>query len=290
MEIGLWWYVYPREATAAAFLVLGLFPDLPKSALLRAAFLVALAIPLHRIGALVERDYGQFDTATADFDAVVAHLPKAPKLLYLIFDHGGSRRANTPFIHLPAYVQATKGGWLSFHFASWGASPMVYRDPTAPLAVVPPPVPLRWEWRPQIFDAKKNGAFFDWFLVRDAHLPDRWFRADPSIHKVEHVGEWWLYGNATDDDRFRTRSSTTIEAGAHGVLSEELTRRAVGDRRPVEVECAYGLSAKVDSAGAVDRADGVSTPDVSSSSVRDCTVPPLVSRSAMYSGIFAPDG
>ena len=39
----------------------------------------------------------------------------------------GSGAINTPFIHLPAYVQAERGGWLSFQFATWGASPVVYR-------------------------------------------------------------------------------------------------------------------------------------------------------------------
>jgi hypothetical protein len=193
MQIGAWWYVFPREATSAAFVALALFPDLPRAVILRAPLLLLIALPLAKIAGLVERDYAQFDRATADFDRVTRTIPKAPKLLYLIFDHSGSMRANTPFIHLPAYVQATHGGWLSFHFAVWGASPVLYRDPSERGAVVPPPVPLRWEWMPQRFDLKRQGPFFDWFLVRDVRPPDRIFQGDPSIARVDHAGEWWLF-------------------------------------------------------------------------------------------------
>jgi hypothetical protein len=193
MQIGVWWYVYPREATAAAFVALGALPDLPRARWLRAALVVGLAGAACVMGRVVVRNYEAFDRATADFQTITRAIPKAPKLLYLVFDHSGSTRNNTPFIHLPAYVQADKGGWLSFHFAVWGASPLAYRDPREPGAVVPPPVPNRWEWRPDLFDVRTRGKFFDWFLVRRRSSPDALFRADPTIERVEHVGTWWLY-------------------------------------------------------------------------------------------------
>jgi hypothetical protein len=70
---------------------------------------------------------------------------------------------------------------------------MVFRDPKDPAAVVPPPVPLRWEWTPHLFRVEKHGSFFDWFLVRSSNSPDGVFRGDPSIHRVAHEGKWWLY-------------------------------------------------------------------------------------------------
>jgi hypothetical protein len=123
----------------------------------------------------------------------VTHVPQGPKLLYLIFEHGGSTRSNTPFIHLPAYVQAEKGGWLSFHFAVFGASPVEYRSAEEPGAMVPPGVPLRWEWTPDLFQVNTHGAFFDWFLVRSIQSPDVLFKPDHSIERVAHEGTWWLY-------------------------------------------------------------------------------------------------
>lgn len=193
MEIGLWWYVYPREATAAAFLLLGAFPDLPRSILLRAPLVAALASGGLGVSAVVAKNYAVFGKATDDFAEITRQIPRAPRLLYLVFEHGGSTRTISPFIHLPAYVQAEKGGWLSFHFATWGASPIQYRSRQDPRAVVPPPPPLRWEWTPQAFNMARNGAFFDWFLVRRAASPDSLFQADPGIERVDHVGTWWLY-------------------------------------------------------------------------------------------------
>jgi len=193
MEIGLWWYVYPREATAAVFLLLGAFPDLPRSILLRAPLASALASAGLGVSAVVTKNYAVFGKATDDFAAITQQIPRAPRLLYLVFDHGGSTRTTTPFIHLPAYVQAEKGGWLSFHFATWGTLPIQYRPRDQPGAVVPPSVPLRWEWTPQAFNVAQRGAFFDWFLVRRGASPDAIFQADPSIERVDHVGTWWLY-------------------------------------------------------------------------------------------------
>jgi hypothetical protein len=202
MQMGAWWYVYPREATSAAFVLLALFPNLPKHPLSRLPLLAALLFALASVEGVVEKNYASFESATVDFDAVAAAIPKAPKLLYLIFDHRGSTRQTTPFIHLPAYVQADKGGWLSFHFAVWGASPVAYRSAKARGAVVPPPVPNRWEWTPQAFDVQRNGAFFDWFLVRIDHAPDLIFKRDPSIVPVKHAGKFWLYR------RVKSRGST----------------------------------------------------------------------------------
>ncbi len=193
MQAGVWWYVYPREASAACFVALGLLPDLPRNAPLRVALVVALGLAPVPLARVVVKGYREFDSATRDFSAISAQIPQAPKLVYLIFDHSGSTRTTTPFIHLPAWIQAEKGGFLSFHFAMWGAAPLSYRNPNEPGAVVPPPVPLRWEWRPDLFEVRSQGAFFDWFLVRRRDCPDGLFRADPTIQRVDHVGSFWLY-------------------------------------------------------------------------------------------------
>lgn len=191
MEIGLWWYVYPREATAALFVALACLPDLPRAHVAKIAAVCALGAASLRVTHVVADNYAEFDRATEDFTKVEARIGPAPRLLYLIFDHAGTHRTNTPFIHLPAWVQADKGGWLSFHFAVWGATPLRYRED--PGAIVPPPVPLRWEWTPEKFNVTKNGAFFDWFLVRSTTSADPLFNADPSIVRVTHEGTWWLY-------------------------------------------------------------------------------------------------
>ena len=193
MEIGIWWYVYPREITSASFMALALLPDLPRRSLLRLLAVACLCWAAIGLGRVQIEAHRSFDAATEDFAAIADELPQAPRLLYLVFDHGGAPTLNTPFIHLPAYVQAERGGWLSFHFAMWGASPVVYRPRREPGAVVPPPVPLRWEWTPQKFEVLRHGRWFDWFLVRSRSSPARRFAADPTIVTVAHEGTWWLF-------------------------------------------------------------------------------------------------
>jgi hypothetical protein len=65
--------------------------------------------------------------------------------------------------------------------------------------VIPPPVPERWEWKPQLFDLQEQGSFFDWFLVRQRGAPDDLFAADRSIVRVDHRGMWWLYRRRPGD-------------------------------------------------------------------------------------------
>ena len=191
LQIGLWWYVFPREITSAIYLGLALVPDLPRGG--RLPFALAAAVALVPFGQLAVEHHAAFDRETRDFTAITQVIEPAPKLLYLVFDHTGSGAARSPFMHLPAYVQAEKGGWLSFHFAVWDLSPVVYRDRDEPGAVVPPPVPLRWEWTPQRFSVLEHGPFFDWFLVRSRRSPAFRFAADPTIELVAQEGRWWLF-------------------------------------------------------------------------------------------------
>lgn len=191
MEIGIWWYVYPREVVSAAFLALAVLPGLPKNSVLKLASVAAISVGALGFAAVSASGYAAFGKATEDFERIQKDIPRAPKLLYLVFDHSGSNRTGAPFIHLPAWIQAEKGGWLSFHFSVWGASPLKFR--TDDRAVVAPPVPLRWEWTPQKFRVAEHGAFFDWFLVRSEPSPDALFRDDATIVRVAHEGTWWLY-------------------------------------------------------------------------------------------------
>jgi hypothetical protein len=193
MSAGLWWYIYPRESVATALLALGFLPDLPRISVVRIAAVLMLAYAPLRLTSAVVENYREFNRVTEDFHQITQKIPVGPKLMYLVFDHGGTKKKNTPFIHLPAYVQAEKGGWLSFHFSTFGGSPLTYHEPKKPGAVIPPAVPLRWEWTPQRFRVLENGRFFDWFLVRNPTSPAHLFRPDPTIVPIDHVGSWWLY-------------------------------------------------------------------------------------------------
>jgi hypothetical protein len=190
MTIGIWWFVYPREVVTALFMAFGAFPDMPRQWWLRLPLVAALAFFVGRAAYFYADQWYAFETATTDFRAVAEEVPRGSKLMYLVFDHSGSTRTSTPFIHLPAWIQAEKGGWLSFHFVGWDLHPIRYRenDPNVP----PPRVP-RWEWTPELFNLDRDGPWFDTFLVRHRSPPHHLFAADPSIKLVRNVGTWWLY-------------------------------------------------------------------------------------------------
>ncbi len=193
MERGAWWYVFPREITAALFLVPALLPNLPRKTWAHLGFVVWTAVAIAPLAEHVAEAHREFGTTTTHFRAIVSELPKAPKLLYLVYDHEGARARSSPYVHLPAYAQAERGGWLSYHFASFESSPFRYRDTSDPEAVIPPQMPIRWEWSPQLFQLDEHGAFFDWFMIRRAASADPLFASDPSIVRVAHFESWWLY-------------------------------------------------------------------------------------------------
>ena len=193
MEIAGWWYVFPREITAALFLLPALLPNLPRNVWAQLGFVVWTALVLVPLGESTAGAHRDFGTATVHFREIVRELPHAPKLLYLVYDHHGSRAQASPYVHLPAYVQAERGGWLSFHFAGFGGSPIRYRSSEESGATVPPETPLRWEWTPELFNLEEHAGFFDWFLVRRLSAPDDLFAGDPSIRRVARFENWWLY-------------------------------------------------------------------------------------------------
>jgi hypothetical protein len=191
MDIGAWSYVFPREATAAALCALALMPDLPKSPWLRTPALLVLLLGAGTASQFATQRYAQFERDTADFRQLAAQLPQAPKLGYWVQDPGETEAIFRPLLHLPAWVQAEKGGWLSFHFVEFGALPIALRtDPGADLA---PEAPENFEWHPAWFDVATRGKFFDWFLVRSPSSPDARMAVDPTLHRVGSRGSWWLY-------------------------------------------------------------------------------------------------
>ncbi len=189
MGMGTWWYIFPREAIGAAFILVAVVPDLPRPSWMRLCAVAAIAVTTGSMGYLVARQWHDFDQLTWDFREIITKIPRAPRLFYLVYDHSGTDRTRSPFTHLPAWVQAEKGGWLDFHFAMWGTYPVRYRKG----GVVPPRVPDQWEFTPQYFRVKKQGAWFNTFLVRHRIDPHQLFDPDPSIHLVAQRGTWWLY-------------------------------------------------------------------------------------------------
>ena len=191
MDVGIWSLVYPREITAASLCALAALPGLPRSPWLRAPALAALLFGITMPTRFVTAKYAAFERATQDFRPIVADLPLAPKLGYILLDRSGSDGETIPLLHFPAWIQAERGGWLSFHFATWQSTPIRYR--TTPGADVPPTTPDGFEMHPEMFDLTTRGKYFDWILVRAPYSPQQRVAVDPSLYLVDHRGSWWLY-------------------------------------------------------------------------------------------------
>ncbi|MBX3183924.1 MAG: hypothetical protein KIT72_07365 [Polyangiaceae bacterium] len=187
---GSWFFVYPREALTLAALGLALLPGLPRLPLVPLVLALCLSLSAGRQAYQVAVEWRRFEALNQDFYAMQQHLPPQPKLLYLIYDHTGTQRSTTPFIHLPAWVQAERGGALYFHFVRWGLYPIRYREGSPH---DPPRLPYFLEWRPDRFQVLEHGAWFDTFLVRHTIDPSVVFAADPSIRLVAREGTWWLF-------------------------------------------------------------------------------------------------
>ncbi len=191
MRYGDWWYVFPRQATAALFFVLAALPDLPRERWLRWPMVASILVVCGWMSLFVSGQWQRFEEATEDFRAIAQQIPQKPRLLYLVYDHSDVEKRSSPIVHLPAWIQTQKGGALSFHFASLGFYPVRYRENSA---AVPPPVPLDWEWEPQHFRVLTHGPWFDTFLIRNKRGdPAVVLSADPEIEFVAREGSWYLY-------------------------------------------------------------------------------------------------
>lgn len=191
MRYGDWWYVFPRQATAALYFFLPVLPDLPRERWLRWPMVAAVLIVCARMSLFVSERWARFEDATQDFRSIAQRIPDSPRLLYLVFDHGDIEKRESPFVHLPTWIQTEKGGALSFHFAALGFYPARYRENAS---AVPPAVPVDWEWTPQRFRVLEHGPWFDTFLIRNRRGdPSSLLAADPDIEFVTREGSWYLY-------------------------------------------------------------------------------------------------
>ncbi len=152
--------------------------------------MLLLALDVVPMSRFVAQRFREFEVVTADFREVLGAMPPSPRLFYLIYWLGDSAKRVSPFLHLPAWIQAEKGGALGFHFIQWNHSPIRYRVGSSD---VPPEFAERFEWTPQYFNVLEHGPWFDTFLVRHQIEPHELFDPDPSIRLVSHHGTWWTY-------------------------------------------------------------------------------------------------
>lgn len=163
MDVGGWWFVYPREAF---FVAITLPAALPEPALrpvqILAVVLAVVASPWPADEAA--RRWPEMDRWTAGFDEVAERIPRGSGVMALV----AATRAPGPYaplLHFGAWANALRGGHPAWSFAVFGASP-VYHPP----GKEPPRLPVRWEWTATSqFRFESHGRGWDHFLV--GHAP-----------------------------------------------------------------------------------------------------------------------
>jgi hypothetical protein len=163
MDVGGWWFVYPREAFFVAVTVPAALPELSFRPLqLVAVVLAVVAAPWPAEEAA--RRWPELDRWTAGFDDVVARIPRGSGVMALV----SATRAPGPYaplLHFGAWANALRGGRPAWSFAVFGASPAYH-----PAGKEPPSLPVRWEWTAtSTFRLERHGRGWDHFLV--GHAP-----------------------------------------------------------------------------------------------------------------------
>jgi hypothetical protein len=160
-------WIWPIAQRFPLLALLFAIPILPKPgptvSLIIGAALVALTFAHVRE---VSRAFRSFDTEeVGDFDAALASIPPAKRVVGLMFARGSRQVKFSPFIQYVAYYQARKGGAVMFTFADFPQSPFRFRDDNRPPRVQP-----RWEWLPHHV-RRDDLDWYEYLLVRGGPSP-----------------------------------------------------------------------------------------------------------------------
>jgi hypothetical protein len=159
MEISGQWYVNPRHLVFAA-LALPLLLARPADGPRRAIAALAAAVALLACGNAFLK-IRAFQRQVGEVAPVLAALPPGGRVLGLPFDLGAAGPVKLwPLLHLACYEQVLAGGDVGFSFAGLPSIPVRYR----PGMQAPHP----YEWRPEEFDWRSMGRFYDAFLSSGA--------------------------------------------------------------------------------------------------------------------------
>lgn len=134
-----------------------------------------------------------FNRETADFRALVSRVPAGLAVRPLVFERGSAAFPGIPaHLHLPAYYSAEKGGSSGYSFAMYSISVVRFR----------PGVRIIMgggsEWVPEHFDASREAADYDYFIVKSSlDRTDGLFPGPrPAAVLEQHIGDWWGYRRA----------------------------------------------------------------------------------------------
>jgi hypothetical protein len=131
-----------------------------------------------------------FNRETAGFHALVSRLPAGLAVRPLVFERGSLAFPGVPaHLHLPAYYSAQKGGSPGYSFAMYSISVVRFRPGVRVLMAGGS------EWAPERFDAAREAADYDYFIVKSSfdRSSELFPGPEPAAVQELHFGDWWGY-------------------------------------------------------------------------------------------------
>jgi hypothetical protein len=132
---------------------------------------------------------------TADFDQVVAEMPKGRRVTGLIWHPKIEATLQWSLLHSPAYYVARNGGEVAFSFTRTMSLPVHYKRQT-----MPPDPPPNFEWNPSDYRASTAYAkYFDLILMKTTHDDGKdprasvWGTHANEVKTVLHHGRYWVF-------------------------------------------------------------------------------------------------
>ncbi len=141
-------------------------------------------------GVLGARAMATFERDEArHFELVLQNLPRGKRLLTLVFHTASEQVIVTPFVHFGSYYRAQKGGVAGFSFSELPHWPVRYRKALAP----PQKAVTFWDWNPCLYRNDKDGAYYDFVLVRGDVDPFAAGTPGPRFRVIGMAKDWVLY-------------------------------------------------------------------------------------------------
>jgi hypothetical protein len=153
---GYMYYLNTRYAHLAAPLLVCAVPPVRRTAAGR--LLLASAICSLILAVPMSRGFREFGREASAVEELAALSSPRPLVMGLIFDPFSKAMTHPVYLHSAATIARERGGAPNFSFAVTPHSPVRYRQS--------PPPTFPSEWRPDQFEYRKQGTFYDHFLVR----------------------------------------------------------------------------------------------------------------------------
>jgi hypothetical protein len=131
----------------------------------------------------------RFDFEAYNFNHIVDRTPREARMIQITLDPYGGVMKTAPYLHFLAYIQGKKGGVIATSFALYAwLAPIKKLD-----RVHVPIVPETFEWRPDFYDYKKFGYYYNYVLIRGYHpITEKIIHYLP-FQLVQEVPPWRLF-------------------------------------------------------------------------------------------------